>query len=110
MQNESDGSICQKCENMITDLAEALLNGCPNCKHRRFKFVKKSEKGASGLKQSLGDMFNHGDEDGVGVGIKIVDRGTFKLDLKALTENNEYQDPVIVQDNKGVINIILESE
>lgn len=111
MQNGSDGSVCQKCENLITNLAEALLKGCPTCSHRRFKFIKKSSQNINGLKQSLDDLFNQSDESkGIGVGIKIVDRGTFKLDLKTLAENNESQDPVIVQDTKGVINIILETE
>ena len=64
-----------------------------------------------GLKQSLDNLFSQNDDSqSVGVGIKIVDRGTFKIDLKTLAENNETQDPIIVQDTKGVINIILESE
>ncbi|MCE7734238.1 MAG: hypothetical protein GPJ54_05110 [Candidatus Heimdallarchaeota archaeon] len=111
MHNGSDGSVCQKCESLITDLAEALLKGCPTCHHRRFKFIKKSARNMEGLKQSLDSLFNENDDSqSVGVGIKIVDRGTFKIDLKTLTENNETQDPIIVQDTKGVINIILESE
>lgn len=111
MQNGPNGSVCQKCESLITDLAEALLKGCPICKHRRFKFIKKSSQKIDGLKHSLEALFSQNEEFvSVGVGIQIVDRGTFKIDLKTLAENNESQDPIIVQDTEGVINIILESE
>ena len=80
MQNGPDGSVCQKCETHIADLAEALLNGCPSCKHRRFKFIKKSSKQTNGLKHSLETLFNQNEEsESVGVGIQIVDRGTFKI-------------------------------
>ena len=108
MKNES---ICRNCDNTIEDLPKALLNGCPLCKQRKFKFIKRSNQDANSLKKSLHELFE-GSLKGkaMGVGIQILDKGVFKLDLKTLTDNDDSLDPVIVQDKSGVINIIMETD
>lgn len=111
MQELNNESICRNCDNTIDDLAKALLHGCPLCKQRKFKFIKRSSQDVKSLKKSLDNLFDGTlEEKAVGVGIQIVDRGIFKLDLKTLADNDDSLDPVIVQDTKGVINIIMESD
>ena len=111
MNGLNNESICRNCDNNIDDLAKALLHGCPLCKHRKFKFIKRSKKDVKSLEKSLHKLFeNSSEEVTVGVGIQILDKGVFKLDLKTLTANDDSLDPVIVQDKKGVINIIMESD
>ena len=111
MQGLNNESVCRNCDNNIDDLATALLNGCPLCKHRKFKFIKRSKNESKSLEKSLHELFEgSSDEETVGVGIQILDKGVFKLDLKTLTENDDSLDPVIVQDKKGVINIIMETD
>ena len=110
MQGLNNESICRNCDNLIDDLAKALLNGCPLCKHRKFKFIKRSKNESKSLEKSLHDLFEGtSDDETTGVGIQILDKGVFKLDLKALAENDDSLDPIIVQDKNGVINIIMES-
>ncbi len=111
VQGLKNESVCRNCENPIDDLARALLHGCPMCKHRKFKFIKRSNQDPNSLTKSLDKLFDGTlTEEAVGVGIQIVDKGIFKLDLKTLTDNDDSLDPVIVQDTKGVINIIMESD
>jgi predicted nucleic acid-binding Zn-ribbon protein len=108
MHSAMDESICRKCDNIIDDLVKALLEGCPVCNHRRFKFIKRSMMHINPFKTPPENLFANSDE--MTVGIKIIDKGTFQLDLKALAENDNSIDPVIVQDKKGVFNIVIETE
>ncbi|MHA2028894.1 MAG: OapC/ArvC family zinc-ribbon domain-containing protein [Candidatus Kariarchaeaceae archaeon] len=103
-----DESVCRNCDYIIDDLVKALLDGCPVCHHRRFKFIKKSMKDFNPFSVPPEKLFMNSDE--MTVGIKILDKGIFELDLKTLAENDDSIDPVIIQDKKGVFNIIIEPE
>ena len=100
------GSKCRSCDAQIYDLTRAMLAGCPKCHSRNFTFIKKSPN--ADPQESLNDLLKSNEISNIG--IKVIERGRFVLDIKALAENRDENDPVIVEDQRGIINIVIDTE
>ena len=95
-------SYCRKCGNVIKNVDNAFIKGCPSCGSRTFSFVSNKLKAQLVDKQKrTNDLLASPD-----TAVKIEGKGKFSINLEALT-NNMDEEPVILQDQYGRINIIL---
>jgi len=94
-------SICNKCGLIIEDIETAFQNGCPNCASHLFSFTSTHNVSK---KSNIAKLTNQN------IAIEVLGKGIFSLNLNALTSRENNLEPVIIKDNKGVINLILNSE
>ncbi|MCH8907424.1 MAG: hypothetical protein IH840_10075 [Candidatus Heimdallarchaeota archaeon] len=79
----------------------SVFNGCKNCGNTRFKLKTKKDEIPSST------IFDITKAD---VCLKIHSRGVFSFNIANLFDASRNKDPLVVQDQNGVINFVYNTE
>lgn len=83
---------CTRCEHIFEDGAAEILNGCPNCGWNKFLYVpaKSETKDAPDTEtQPDGSEIEEKTSDLDVESIRILDKGSYELNLEALLDREE---------------------
>ena len=103
------GYFCKNCEVEILDIAKAMMKGC-DCgsrifkQNRNFKGHPRVEEVAKEINQMPN---NHQLRANGDVAILIKGKGTYSVNIDALVNRASGIEPLLIEDAKGIINVIL---
>ena len=103
-------NVCGRCNTIITDIMDAVKNGCPNCGARVFKAVKKDElKKQIGVdeKETISIDGKQSEIDEIS-SIEVSKDGVIMIDLDKLISGEELEN-IVVKDPEGKYHISLDA-
>ncbi|MHA2252204.1 MAG: hypothetical protein ACXAD7_17700 [Candidatus Kariarchaeaceae archaeon] len=95
MTDTSVGTFCKHCLSQVEDVVVAMRYGCQKCGGRKF--------GSRASQQAKKNIT----EDAA---IRIQSNGKFIINIQALTDRTSNIEPVIIEDRRGIVNIVLDPD
>ena len=102
----TEKSICRNCGAEITDLADAMVHGCSNCGSRKFTFITENPNADEEQEETV-EVELEDDSIADEVAIKVQKSGKYLINLENLLKRQGTNDPIMVEDQAGVVRIIL---
>lgn len=76
---------CTKCGETVEDSSDKIINGCPNCRNKKWEFISNNGENKSNEPDKVQDVLNEQYE-----GIKIVRDGHYKIDIGELYRGDSH--------------------
>ncbi len=102
MDNQTNQHSCRGCSEKIDDIVRAMRYGCPSCGGHKFSsrtIRKQSQKQPSAVLPISDEA-----------GIRVSGTGRYSFNLKALADRKTATDPIVIEDKKGIMNIVIDPD
>ncbi len=99
MNNQTNQHSCRGCSRAIDDIVRAMRYGCPECGSHKFssRAIRTQSQKKPPINLPISDEAS----------IRVSGPGRYSINLKALADRTTATDPIIIEDKKGIMNIVI---